>query len=84
VTIYNPPTGELSENEDLPLSEDYLEHLKEMILADATLIPSKISGAEAGDLYVLRMENAAIIRKAGNDVFIQCSSLRVMGVSKTR
>lgn len=67
----------------LAISGEYLEHLKEMMLADATIIPAKINGAEAGDLYVLRMENAAIIRKAANDVYIQSSSLRMMGVAKT-
>src|SRR6187200_1985918 len=32
----------------IPVTADYLEHLKEMMLADATIIPAKISGAEAG------------------------------------
>lgn len=75
-------TGEEEESDGLPVSEDYLDHLKEMMLADATIIPAKISGAEAGDLYILRMENAAIIRKAANDVYLQCSSFRMMGVAK--
>jgi len=74
-------TGENKEGIDLSPSEDYLEHLKEMMLADAALIPPKISGAEAGDLYVLRMENAAIIRKAANDVYMQCSGFSMMGVA---
>ena len=77
-----PGSGDSPDSYELPLSADYLDHLKEMMLADATLIPAKISGAEAGDLYVLRMENAAIIRKAANDVYIQCSSFRMMGIAK--
>jgi hypothetical protein len=72
-------TGEPDDN--LSITEDYLESMKEMMLGDATIVPAKISGAEAGDLYVLRMENAAIIRKAANDVYIQCSSFRMMGVA---
>jgi hypothetical protein len=78
----HPTTGEEEDSDGIPVTQDYLEHLKEMMLADATIIPAKISGAEAGDLYVLRMENAAIIRKAANDVYIQCSSFRMMGVAK--
>jgi hypothetical protein len=77
----HPTTGDEEEGDGIPVSEDYLEQLKDMMLADATIIPAKISGAEAGDLYVLRMENAAIIRKAANDVYIQCSSFRMMGVA---
>lgn len=77
-----PTTGEEEGSDGMPVSKEYLEHLKEMMMADATIIPAKISGAEAGDLYVLRMENAAIIRKAANDVYIQCSSFRMMGVAK--
>ncbi len=78
----NLKTTPQKETEDtLPVTADYLEHLKEMMLADATIIPAKISGAEAGDLYVLRMENAAIIRKAATDVYLQCYSFSMMGVA---
>jgi hypothetical protein len=78
----HPTTGEEEDSDGLAVTPDYLEHLKEMMLSDATIIPAKISGAEAGDLYILRMENAAIIRKSANDVYIQCSSFRMMGVAK--
>ncbi len=77
LTIRDDP----NEDESLKLTDSYLETLKEMMLNDATIIPAKISGAEAGDLYVLRMENAAIIRKSANDVYIQCSSFRMMNVA---
>lgn len=73
----------VSESEDDPfaIDEDYLQHLKEMMLGDGMIIPAKIVGAEAGDLYVLRMENAAIIRKAADDTYKECSSFRMMGIS---
>lgn len=77
----HPTTGKEADSDGMPVSEDYLKHLKEMMLADATIIPAKISGAEAGDLYILRMENAAIVRKAANEVYLQCSSFRMMGVA---
>ena len=46
------------------------------MMEDAMTIPTKIAGAEAGDLYDLRMENAAIIRKAARDLYVQAGSLR--------
>ena len=76
-----PTTGNEDYGDGIPVSESYLAHLKESMLGESAIIPAKISGAEAGDLYVLRMENAAIIRKAANDVYIQCSSFRMMGVA---
>jgi len=71
--------GKETENE-FPITEDYLEHLKEMMMGDGMIIPAKIAGAEAGDMYVLRMENAAIIRKVADDTYKQCSSFRMMGL----
>ena len=76
-----PTTDTDTGSDTLPVTPDYLEHLKDMMLADATIIPAKISGAEAGDLYVLRMENAAIIRKAATDIYLQCYSFSMMGVA---
>jgi hypothetical protein len=69
------------ESDPFAIDEDYLQHLKEMMLGDGMIIPAKIVGAEAGDLYVLRMENAAIIRKAADDTYKECSSFRMMGIS---
>ncbi|GAA3768541.1 hypothetical protein [Flavobacterium ginsengiterrae] len=43
---------------------------------NAMLIPVKIAGAEGGDFYDLRMENAAIIRKAARELYVQAGSLR--------
>ncbi len=69
------------ESDPFAIDEEYLQHLKEMMLGDAMIIPAKIVGAEGGDMYVLRMENAAIIRKAADDTYKQCSSFRMMGIS---
>jgi hypothetical protein len=46
------------------------------MLENAMIIPVKIAGAEGGDLYDLRMENAAIIRKAARELYVQAGSLR--------
>lgn len=40
------------------------------------MIPVKISGAEAVDLYDLKMENAAIIRKCARQLYVSAGSLR--------
>lgn len=63
-----------------PISQQYVNHLVENMLGDGMIIPAKISGAESGDMYMLRMENAAIIRKTANDIYIQCAGLKMMGV----
>jgi hypothetical protein len=52
------------------------------MIADSYTIPAKIAGAEAGDLYDLRMENAAIIRKAARDIYVQTGSLRFHGIKE--
>lgn len=69
----------LEPDEDTP--EEYLDGIKDMIRGDGMLVCAKIQGAEAGDMYVLRMENASIIRTAANSVYISMSSFRMMGVA---
>ena len=69
-------------NEILSLIQEEDEHLvyiKEIILEDAYTLTAKIVSAEAGDLYDLRMENAAIIRKAARDLMVQNHSLEMFG-----
>ncbi len=48
--------------EDAIFSKDHLEDQKQMILGDAYEVGAKIRSSEVG-LYIIRMENAAIIRK---------------------
>ena len=57
--------------EDNMFNKDFLEDQKEMILGDAYEAAAKIRSSEVG-LYVIRMENAAIIRK--NAQFIKVST----------
>ena len=59
--------------------EDHLEIIKQLILEDAYMLTAKIASAEGGDLYDIRMENAAIIRKAACDLMIQNHSLEMFG-----
>ena len=46
------------------------------MLEDAMIIPAKIAGAHAVELYDLKMENATIIRKAARDLYVHAGSLR--------
>lgn len=55
--------------------ENHLSFVKGQMLGDAMLILAKIAGAEAAGLYDLRMENAAIIRKAARDLKVSKHSL---------
>ena len=70
----------LEPNEETPA--EYLEHLKQMTIGDAMMVCAKIRGAEAGDAYVIRMENASIIRTAANAVYISMSGFRMMEVAE--
>jgi hypothetical protein len=61
----------------IPADNAFLqETTASFMLENAMIIPVKIAGAEAGDLYDLRMENAAIIRKAARELYVQAGSLR--------
>lgn len=54
-------------------------HMRE----DAMLIPAKIAGAYGADLYDIKMQNAAIIRKCGMDLVTHLSSLQMYGFKET-
>ncbi|HWB26643.1 MAG TPA: hypothetical protein VG738_14260 [Chitinophagaceae bacterium] len=54
-----------AEDEDEPgqHSASFIAERKNMILGDAFEVAAKIRSSETGNMYILRMENAAIIRK---------------------
>ncbi|MBP2284792.1 hypothetical protein H4V97_003110 [Flavobacterium sp. CG_23.5] len=60
----------------LPEEDEYIQDTKELIRADAMIIPAKIAGAEGGDLYSIRMQNAALIREHAMHLYVQVGSLR--------
>ena len=61
----------------VPADNEFLQETTvRFMMENAMIIPVKIAGAEAGDLYDLRMENAAIIRKAARELYVQAGSLR--------
>lgn len=58
-------------------------HYLQFLLENAYLIPAKIAGAEGIDLYDLKMENAAIIRKAARELLTHSTGLRYSGFKST-
>jgi hypothetical protein len=63
----------------IPEDNDHLQHIRGMMLSDAALLTVKVAGATAGGLYDIKMEAAAIIRKAAHDLMIQNHSLEMFG-----
>lgn len=47
-------------------------HAEEMV-NNAYIIPPKIAGAVESELYDIKMENAAIIRKAARELYVGCN-----------
>ena len=60
----------------LPEDDQYIQETKHLMLEDAMIINAKIAGAEGGDLYSIRMQNAAIIRDHAMQLYVQIGSLR--------
>lgn len=52
------------------------EHLCGQMLGDAMILPVKIAGAEGGDLYSLRMENAVLIKIHARSLLVSTNWLR--------
>ncbi|MDR2026886.1 MAG: hypothetical protein LBQ01_04915 [Prevotellaceae bacterium] len=62
-----------------PEDDMHLQSLKGEMIGDAALLTVKIAGAEATDLYDLKMEAATIIRKAANDLKLMNHTLEMFG-----
>jgi len=50
---------------------------------NSLIIPAKISGAEAVDIYDLKMENAAVIRKAARELITDARGIQMNGFKDT-
>jgi hypothetical protein len=84
-TVENESTkeeGDDDDNDDFRLPKEMIEWHRNEMWGNAYLIPAKISGAEAGDLYIIRMENAAIIRKAAMEIYLDCHMLKEIGTDE--
>lgn len=60
----------------IPEENDYLQSQANLMRSDAMMIPAKIAGAEAGDMYSIRMQNASIIRQSAMDLHLFVGGLR--------
>lgn len=67
----------------IPEDNEHLMFVKSCMLSDAAQLTVKIAGAEAAGLYDLKMENAAIIRKAARELVVQQHSLEAFGFKDT-
>ena len=63
----------------VPEENEILQDIRMQMLSDAAMLTAKVAGAEGGDLYDIRMQNAALIRKAANDLMVQNHSLKTFG-----
>ncbi len=63
----------------IPEDDQYLQEIRGMMTEDAAQLVIKIAGAEGAGLYDLKMEAAAIIRKAARDLIVQYHSLEMFG-----
>lgn len=71
--------GALGTMKDIPEEKEddsFIKEQKAMIFGDAYEAGAKIRSSEAGNMYILRMENAGIIRK--NAQFVKSSVLNLM------
>jgi hypothetical protein len=63
----------------IPEDDESLTYIKDFMMEDAYMLTVKVVGAEGAELYDLRMENAAIIRKAARDLMVQNHTLDDFG-----
>ena len=63
----------------IPDDDQYLGHVKSVMLEDAMLLTVKVAGATGGQLYDIKMEAATIIRKAARELMIQNHALEMFG-----
>ena len=60
-----------------------LEHNLDYLMENSMIIPAKIVGAEAVEIYDLKMENAAIIRRAAREIITDARGIQMHGFKET-
>lgn len=63
----------------IPDDNHELQSIKQFMLSDAAQLTIKIAGAEGGGFYDIKMESAAMIRRAAMDLMVQNHSLKMFG-----
>lgn len=67
----------------VPEDNEALAHVAQWMSNDAYTLCVKVAGAEGAGLYDIRMENAALIRKAARELVVNCHSLEMHGFKHT-
>lgn len=74
---------DLAETSEQEPHKEMLTHFfqssKDHMLNNALIIPAKIAGAHGVDLYDIKMESAAIIRKAARELITDARGLQMSG-----
>lgn len=67
----------------VPEDDSPLSFLARDMQGDALQIPAKIAGASGVDLYDIKMENAAVIRKCARQIYVGCNGFRIWDFKET-
>lgn len=75
------------ENTDIKFNDEaeqaMLEDNLNYLMENSLIIPAKIAGAAGVDLYDIKMENAAIIRKAARELILDARGIETFGFKDT-
>lgn len=63
----------------VPEENEFTATVASNMYSDALQLAPKIAGAEGVDLYDIKMENAAIIRKCARDIYVGCNGFLIEG-----
>ncbi len=63
----------------VPEDNPQLQLTRQFIIEDALNLTVKVAGAEGADLYDIKMEAAAIIRKSARDLVVHLRGLEIYG-----
>ncbi len=78
---------EVSEWDRENKSSDFKKHLfesnRDNLYGNSLMIPAKIAGAEGVDIYDIKMESAALIRKAARELITDARGLQINGFTDT-
>ena len=65
------------------IEKEMIKHNLDYLMQNCLIIPGKISGAEAVEIYDLKMENAVLIRKAARELITDARGLQMHGYKET-
>ena len=63
----------------VPEENEFTTTVAQNMYVDALQLAPKIAGAEGVDLYDIKMENAAIIRKCAREIYVGCNGFLMEG-----